>query len=117
MGKLVVIFEATESDPIGEDLRGALRERFPMEDFTIYPLYREAYDIDYNMTIFRCFQPAGDPQPLLANDEYEFSIGLVTTPENFERIQAQVEHMADALSVDYLSYTSKGKPVQDESRK
>lgn len=109
MGKYVVVIEAFDDEDAKEFAkdggRGMVR--------AIHPVYRDAYDIDYDMTIFRCKPPVGDPQPLLADEEYEFQIGLATTPENFERIQDRVEKLASGLGIDYLSYTSKGKPVPD----
>lgn len=119
MAKFVVVFDqvpdASFDDKDGEGLKKLLEFRLPGANYKIYPIYRSAYDIDYNMTKFLCMPPVGDPQPLLANEEYLFKIGIATTPENFEKIQSQVEHMASALSVDYLSYESHGKPVEDGS--
>jgi len=117
MAKHVVVFEQID-DPVfedkdGEGLKKLLEFRMPGVKFRIYPVYREVYDIDYNMTIFRCFPPVGDPQPVLADQEYLFKIGVATTPDNFDKIKEQVEHVADTLSVDYLSYESHGKSVPD----
>lgn len=118
MPKFIVVFDDAEGhDPDGKALQGALRERFPMEDFTIHPLYRSAYDIDYNMTKFLCLPPVGDPQPLLADEEYFFKIGLATTPDKFDRIKGQVERLADELFVDVLTYESHGKDVSDAASK
>lgn len=109
MAKYVVLIEAFDDEDANEFAkdggRGMVR--------AIHQVYRDAYDIDYNMTKFLCLPPVGDPQPLLATEDYEFKIGLITNPESFEKIQYWVEKAASELHVNYLSYSSKGKPVPE----
>jgi hypothetical protein len=108
MAKYIVVIEALDDENAELFTR---QDHFGMVR-SVHEVYRDAYDIDYNTFIFRCFPPVGDPQPVLADEEYLFKIGLATTPDNFDRIKDQVERMANELSIDYLSYESHGKPVE-----
>lgn len=108
MTKYIVVIEAFDD----EDALQFARDGGRGMDRKVHKVYRDGYDIDFNMFIFRCFPPVGNPQPLLADEEYLFKIGLAATPDNFDLIKEQVEKMAKELIISYLSYESHGKSVE-----
>ena len=115
MTKYVVVVEADNADELKERLRIAGPS---IGVYTAHEIYRDAYDIDYNMFIFRTFPALIDPQPL-EDDVYRFDISIEADPQSFDRIKDAVEaavkfaQKGPDVEVRRLIYTSHGKPVSD----